>query len=274
MRMMTRRLSIQHSEDDGTRGKMNASSLKQKKKLQEEVKARMSELQLLDEDSSSDSSNSEEQTKRKSKPKRSNKSGRNKTAEDVVAKEIDWPHYHVYRGSNRRAARYQDLSVEEFTFGYLSSVLYGSESDQTKQKMLSHLHELMRDATEYPWENVLNFHGILLHQHEMERISWDNTADIQKMRDMYVTKAPSASDKTHAARPTQPIGTSGPPFCLSYQRGKCNKYGDHQTQRRYVQHICAFCFTQQKGYFQHPEKDCRRKQRSTTTTSGDAPKNE
>ena len=136
--------STQHSDDDGTRGQMNASSLKQKKKLQEEVKARMSELQLLDEDSSSDSSNSEEQTKRKSKPKRSNKSGRNKTAEDAVAKEIDWPHYHVYRGSDRRAARYQDLSVEEFEFGYLSSVLYGSESDQTKQKMLSHLHELMR----------------------------------------------------------------------------------------------------------------------------------
>ena len=40
--------------------------LKQKKKLQEEVKARMTELQLLDEELSSDSSNTEEeQTKRK-----------------------------------------------------------------------------------------------------------------------------------------------------------------------------------------------------------------
>ena len=85
-------------------------------RLQQLVTNRLTELGL---DESSDSEDDSSHTPRR---QRGEKSGRVKTAGDVVVKEVDWPHYYVYRGADRKAAKYEYLSVQEFAFGYMKSI--------------------------------------------------------------------------------------------------------------------------------------------------------
>jgi len=69
--------------------------------LAAKVKDRMSSLHLIqDSDSDSDS----EVTCKKDTKKKGKKSGRARTADDLILKDVDWPHFYVYRGANRQAA--------------------------------------------------------------------------------------------------------------------------------------------------------------------------
>ena len=98
----------------------------------------------------------------------------------------------------------------------------------------------------YGWPAVRNYHGILLHQFELNKISWMDTAEIQKLQRRYVhqlipaTRAPKA-----------------PLFCLSYQDNKCTQTKDHDSNRGFVKHICAYCL--KTNGKEHTETDCRQK---------------
>ena len=138
-----------------------AKSLRSDSNLQKHVKSRMAALKLLDkEDTDSDTDGDDIDKQSKSvKPRNIRKSGRNRTADDVISKEIDWPHYHCYRGPDRLPARYEELSIPEFVQGYLTTALDGKQNAQTREKMLRHLQELMRDASDHRWEHVRNYHA-------------------------------------------------------------------------------------------------------------------
>ena len=152
----------------------------------------MAELKLLTNDES-DEDGTTESRKRKTK-----KSGRAKTVDDIVIREVDWPHYHVYRGPDRRAARYEDLTVPEFVFGFLSQMT-STAGGKTSQKMLTHLRGMMRDAIDFPWANVRNYHGIVLSQMEMDRMDWHDDEAIEGLRNTYMTRAPLPTMRGSAA---------------------------------------------------------------------------
>lgn len=225
--------------------------------LAQQVRSRMATLQLL-QDSGSDSE--PEARPSSSRRKKGKKSGRARTAEDIVLRDIDWPHYHVYRGSNRNAARYEDLNVQEFTFGYLSCMRAASTTEDTRSIMLQHLQGLMQDATDYPWEGVRNAHGIILAQMEMGRLEWENREKILELRRTYAQRADvPATTGSKRQPPTRPSYTEGPVFCLAFQDGQCSHTGDHDTSRGNVKHICAYCLKATGHAYPHPEKKCRRK---------------
>ena len=129
---------------------ITAPKLRQNNSLQQDVRSRIADLGILGDVASSSDSEAEATSKSHCTKHKSTKSGRSRTDDDVITKEIDWPHYHVYRGADRQPAKYEDLSIAELTFGYLSSVLHVRENTDTQGKMLNHLHELMRDAMDYP----------------------------------------------------------------------------------------------------------------------------
>ncbi len=117
------------------------TSIRENVNLQDDVRAKMANLHLLDSSpfSSEDDEYADKTTTTKKmkkshhdgKSKSAKKSGRSCTADDVIAVNIDWPHYHCYQGPDWGPARYEDLSIPEFVFGYLSTVLDGRESDNT-----------------------------------------------------------------------------------------------------------------------------------------------
>ncbi len=92
-------------------------------------------------------------------------SGCSRTTQDFVVKEVDWPHFHVHRTDSRKPAAYNDLSIQEFVYGYLKKV--EKEKDgSTKLLMAGHLQELMQDALEFTLENLRKFDGVFLEQCE------------------------------------------------------------------------------------------------------------
>ena len=141
--------------------------------------------------SSSDSADSDKvkhfRTHRKYKK---SKSGRCKTTEDFVMQQVSWPHHGIYQGQDRKPATYDTLSVTEFVQGYVSNVL-NETSPGTAHSMLIHLQEMMQDASDFPWENVRNYHGIVLGQMEQDQLSWKDSSSIQELRTQYArAKAP------------------------------------------------------------------------------------
>jgi hypothetical protein len=223
----------------------------------------MAELHLLED---SDSDFSDHRSAKKSV--RGKKSGRSKTVHDVVLKDIDWPHYYVYHGADRQGARYEDLAVHEFVFGYLCQVLDGVDSQKNKNIMLAHLRDLMCDTMDYQWVTIRNFHAVLLGQLEMNRITWDDTEKITSLRQTYVQRAPTP--RTSKVPPSR--GSSyrkSQQTCPAYQQGACSHRGDHESASGMLIHACAFCMNTTGYGYRHADRECRRKQRVSKNDQGD-----
>ena len=176
------------------------------------VRSRMADLNLLHDAPDAESSDDEHST-RQAKKTKGKKSGRARTADDIVIAEIDWPHYYIYRGTERRPAKYSELTVAEFVLGYLSSM--EKESSCVQAHMEKHLLDLMRDSIDFSWDSLRNFHGVLLNQFEMRRITWEDAEEIQALRRAYAHRAvtPMSADKT-ADKQANPRNTNvrGPIF--------------------------------------------------------------
>ena len=76
-------------------------------------------------------------------------------ADNMVVKQIMWPHEHIYTPAGLPAV-YEDLSPMLFVCGYFE--VLAMVNDDTKELMLSHLQELMADGEAYRWPVVLAYH--------------------------------------------------------------------------------------------------------------------
>lgn len=226
--------------------------------LNQRVSTRMADLHLLH-DSESEEEDSEDGEKRPSRNptspalrRKGKKSGSARTAEDIVVRDIAWPHYPVYVGPTRRPAKYSDLTPEQFVFGYIRNMQ--REPKAVKTIMLNHLQDLMQDAMDYSWQNARSYHKLLLQQFEMDRLSWTDTEQIQEFRRIHAQRAPLAQSN-------HPGTTTGKPlYCAAFQKGNCQQTTDHNSTRGFVRHICANCLKVTKQSYPHAEIDCRRKQ--------------
>ena len=71
------------------------------------------------------------------------KSGMHRTRETVVLNKVTWPHEVVYTSVNKPAT-YEDISIPLFVQGYI--ITMEGEEGPIRQKMATHLKELMSDA--------------------------------------------------------------------------------------------------------------------------------
>ena len=110
------------------------------------------------------------------------KSGRGRTTNDLVLRRVPWPHHGVYKGQAPKPAMFDTLSIPEFVSGYLGHATKPNLPSATQAAMLSHLRELMHDASAYPWEGVRNYHGILLGMMEQNELTWADPHLIQELR--------------------------------------------------------------------------------------------
>ncbi len=173
-------------------------------------------------------------------------SGRDKTAMDVVTLDIPWPHYYV-TSANQRPAHYDELSVEEFVYGYMC--VHNQEKDTAIQSaMRKHLCEIMLDSRQYGWEKARSFHALILAQMEQGRLNWLDSAGIQyeRQRRGYLPSPP---------RPKQPFFKAKVEICIPYQAGNC----PHDTHHGGLKHVCSYCYKAIGCTFKHPKVSCKRK---------------
>ena len=216
---------------------------------------------------STSSEDSDRETRRRQRSRKgkgkSKKSGRAKTTEDFIVRDIPWPHYGVYKGSKHKPADYDELSLPEFVYGYMDLVLRNNTiSSSIRRRMLHHLQDLMEDAMNYPWPNVRNFHGVLLGEMERDLLKWKDRDAIQRLRAKHSqtrrSDGPSqASSSSSSARSNAPAKLpSGTEPCEAYQRGACPHEDDHSSARGTLKHVCAYCWRARKKLYVHPERDC------------------
>ncbi len=209
--------------------------LQQVNDLQKKVAKRAKELEdAFYSDESDDEPPSKKQYSRKGK-----KSGRARTANDKVQKEVDWPHFYVYKGDRRSPAEYDKLELPEFVYGYTCQLLKEEVSVQDKNRRLEHLRDLMLDTAEYGFEGPRNFHSILLGEMEQKRLSWEDDLKIQQLRLQYSQKSPKAVEGVKKKESTREYIE----ICRNYNRGFCKESRAHKSIMGITRHhICSACY--------------------------------
>ena len=232
------------------------ASLQKDYHLQQAVEERLKEYFGLEYETDSDDDREGEPKKKKLKGKK--KSGRKRTAEDKVLKEVDWPHLYIYKGPSRKPAEYEKLTMAEFVHGSIS-IMQTCKDNKVKDLLLQHLKENMEDATEYSFESVRNYHAIVLSEMEQGRLTWHDQMAIQGLRRQYAQKY---TPKT-AVTPSATSSKSSTLPCRPWNLGLCKEDTDHDGKA----HICAFCFS--KGQRRkHQEKECRQKAKNGVPYQG------
>ena len=228
-------------------GLPTASEIRNNRQISDCVSQRLAELGLEEERLEN---NTELYRKQRGK-----KSGLQRTVEDQVVNEIDWPHLYIYRGQDKKPVHYADLTLAEFVFGYLSMV-DNPRNDLDRPLMLSILRDMMLDTTQYGWYQVRNYYRILASGIEMARYSWSDSMQISSIRAQYAQRPNFQNQSRNSVRQNSSGQNNGiVKVCNSYQTDDCSLQDGHDG---YL-HVCAYCYNSTGMVFRHREKDCRRK---------------
>ena len=245
--------------------------------VQEDVDKFMDEkkLNFKETDSETDSDNlsstsresdSEEEDKRRKKKsaEKKKRSGKESKLTSYVKFPQKWPHSHLKHHFVSKDKKYDDLSLAEFSAGYLSIV---RKCKSSKTARIEHLEDLMYQATIKPWKNVLNYHAACLLEIERGNLKWGDNFLMHRVGNMtlFGTGAPGGSSSRGGNQISDGNGreqnsgnTERVWFCSNYQRGTCTYTRDHYGQimghNQLLKHICAKCWLTIKKQNPHPKQ--------------------
>ena len=219
------------SQDDADLVLPSLTSLKNSTQLQSQVDRRLQELQAIN-----------MQGKFKSQ--------RGGSSETVYCKrEIPWPHNFILSGSSRSRISYDSLSMSQWVSGF-SAIIREQSNVETKNQMLEYLSDLMDDSHDFGWQSAKAAHAVLLCKMEENKVDWNETAKIDRVRRVHTQRIVNTSSKKSA-------NSHKPMPCRYYQKGTCGQKGDHENNGQSYLHVCSVCFTFGKSHA-HPQKECKR----------------
>ena len=176
------------------------------------------------------------------------------TVEDQIVNEIDWPHFYIYRGQERKPIQYTQITQSEFTYGFLA-MLDNPRNYMDRELMLSILKTLMLDASQYGWPHIRSYYSMLASGIEMDRYSWSDTSQIAALRMQFAQRPAYSTQQRQSYSPRQTFPQGNVRICAAYQTDSCQSGSGHEG----LNHVCAYCFANTGLLFNHREKDCRRK---------------
>ena len=189
---------------------------------------------------------------------RGKKSGSDLTASDRISRYIDWPHFHIYRGYERLPVRYKELTVAEFSHGYMQ-MIKNPRNRFDHELMLGLLSDLLEDAVDWPWEQVRNAYRIIAAGVERAKYTWTDTQTIRELRVKYVrTPIPRSTNSNgngQAPSKYNRVAQTGARTCALFNDNSCNYRRDHGA----FLHACSYCHRNRNMLYYHSEADCRQK---------------
>ena len=193
--------------------------------------------------------------------KRQLKSGSLTTAADKIVHVIDWTHFYVFIGRNRRPAEYNDLCLSDFVYGFLAMVRRLKQGQERQEQiMLRMLGDLMQDATKYGLEEARSFFRELLINIESDRLSWEYQEEIRDLRREHFLGCQKVVQNKEHDKTSQ--------YCALYQWGKCDLAYEHRSSKGIVKHFCSYCWREHRSQHLHPECACRKKKDSESKNEG------
>ena len=226
--------SSQQPEDDDSNDDVDLilpsiQSLKQSRSMQQQVDARIQQLQQLN-----------EQGKFKSKR------GGGETI--WVKREVPWPQHFVLGGTNKNRLTYDALSMSQWVSGF-AQIIREETNQTTRNNMLDYLADLMEDSHDFGWSSAKGSHAVLLCKMEDNKIDWSETHKIDRVRRVHAQR----SSQNHQVKSR---ASKHPITCKYFQKGSCHQKADHEVNCQMYLHVCQNCYQQGKSY-PHPAKDCR-----------------
>jgi hypothetical protein len=185
-----------------------------------------------------------------------------------------WPNKRVKQGTKQTYIPIDDITQSELSLGFvriisdrvaLESERGDSATDSTA--MLGFMEQWTDDVLDFPFPTVIGYVKAVFFALEQGRIRWTDSAQIGAISTRavekstrlqeYATPATKSATQHAAAKPRQTQ------WCANFQQGKCNLDSPHASSRGLVSHICKFCFQTQRKEFDHAEKECNKKVKSS-----------
>ena len=100
---------------------------------------------------------------------------------------MSWPHEHILGGQNRQRLTYDQITMPQFVQGFVKNIL-DEQNEQNREHMLQYLGDIMEDASDFSWQSAKASHAVLLCEMERGKVTWQDTARIDRVRRAYVQK--------------------------------------------------------------------------------------
>ena len=210
-------------------------SLRTSREIQDQVDARIRDLQTAPE-----------------KGKLKSQRGGSETV--YVKREIPWPQNFILGGSTRTRVSYDSLSIGQWVSGF-ATIIKDEKDQKIKQNMLEYLSEIMEDSHDFGWGAAKGAHAVLLCKMEEGRLDWSDTIKIDRVRRAYAHKVQSHNPNAPGTKKN--FGKDNPTPCKFFQKGTCSHKIDHEHNSHLYLHVCSFCFASGKKY-PHALKDCKK----------------
>ena len=194
--------------------------------------------------------------------RRGKKSGQSRTAEDTIVRDVDWPHFYVFRGQDRKAVKFLELTLPEFVMGFLC-MLANQRNGMDRDLMLPILKDMMVDTIVYGWPQIRGYYKMLACGVEQARYDWVHTAEIASIRAQYAQTMTVPVLQNSRVANNRPFSQNFRPrsdqnqmkLCVPYQTGECRFDDTHDN----CAHACAYCYNAVGFFYNHKEKECKRK---------------
>ena len=187
----------------------------------------------------------------------------------ISGKHAQFPHHLVTRGPTKAKTNLGELSMAEYTWGFLQIIRTKEFSDEAIPFMNTHLERVLEDAMMYEWSDVRKWSEEVCSRIAKNTLRWTDTYIIDRLQTQLSHKnllghsqysggatsgRPDAYEMSEAIRQAKP----GPP-CKFFQTGACTHTKDH-VQKGYCQlHVCSYCLANKCLLQPHSSKDCKTK---------------
>jgi hypothetical protein len=225
--------------------------------------------------SSSDSSSRSSRSDSRSTRKRGLKSGLDHGPQRSVKIKVQWPTDVVFRGVSEQTIKFDDLTQNELTLGFVRLIQERADKEarkgsqpQVSRAMLDFLEQWTDDAGNYTWPTVLGYVKLVFLALERGKLSWTDPAKLQDIRDRARAKgttigqtrtAQAAARQSGQQTPGSASNTQKKRYCAAFNKGACNQNTPHMSDKGTVHHICAYCMNKKGKTFTHAEVDCHQK---------------
>ncbi|XP_015780678.1 PREDICTED: uncharacterized protein LOC107358583 [Acropora digitifera] len=215
--------------------------------LTERVSAEIDRLGLSSSDSEDEGVASNTKKHSRGKKLRSGKTA--KLTSRVIVPRL-WPHNYLSLAYVSKDRNYDELTLAEFAAGYASILQLKTLPLDERTARLDHFVVLMYLVTQFAWPAVGEFHAAVLFEIECGRARWGDSFAHLESRLLRATGKPVSN--------TSPLRQSNAVlFCRDFQTGKCTHTKDHygmiRNERKWLQHICAKCWTSSRTIARHTE---------------------
>ena len=171
------------------------------------------------------------------------KSGRAITCSLNEISDVSWPHMKALpRVTGRGDIKFDEMTHWEFIEGELLIIDDPLTPEIEKKLRYSHLQEVVRYASMFPWRAIPCYHGAFLEELEQGRRDWSDQKSDLKERYLYPYSRNSVSGKSESAENIQ--------FCYDYQKDSCTR------EKCKFKHICKQCYTMSGKLEYHPGNRC------------------